>query len=410
MIRATSGQKKIALAVTGGIAAYKAVEVLRALLRGDCDVRVIMTADAQKFVGVTTFRTLSQHPVLTDLYDYSESPTPHVDIADWADLFLVVPATANVIAKISAGIGDDAHTSALLAAHTPVLIAPAMNTHMWNNPATQANVHSLTCRGYRFVSPQSGLLACGYTGNGKLAEVDEIVSAACKLLDQSFQGASQKAQDLSGQRLLITAGPTHEAIDPVRFLANASTGKLGFTVAAEAARRGADVVLVAGPVSLETPCGVRRVDVISADQMLEAAESAFKSVDAAILTAAVADYTPVMCADHKLKKEHEPLVEIKLKETTDILATLSAQKGNRIVVGFAAETNNLLQNAQAKLERKGADMIVANDVSRADSTFGADTDRVAFVSKTGIEQLETLPLAAVANAVLDKTVQLLKAR
>ena len=384
MIRATSGQKKIALAVTGGIAAYKAVEVLRALQRGDCDVRVIMTADAQKFVGVTTFRTLSQHPVLTDLYDYSESPTPHVDIADWADLFLVV--------------------------HTPVLIAPAMNTHMWNNPATQANVHSLTCRGYRFVSPQSGLLACGYTGNGKLAEVDEIVSAACKLLDQSFQDASQEAQDLSGQRLLITAGPTHEAIDPVRFLANASTGKLGFTVAAEAARRGADVVLVAGPVSLETPCGVRRVDVISADQMLEAAETAFKSVDAAILTAAVADYTPVMCADHKLKKEHEPLVEIKLKETADILATLSAQKGNRIVVGFAAETNNLLQNAQAKLERKGADMIVANDVSRADSTFGADTDRVAFVSKTGIEQLETLPLAAVANAVLDKTVQLLKAR
>lgn len=412
-----SSQKKVALAVCGGIAAYKAAEVVRDFQRNGCDVRVVMTENAAKFVGPVTFRALSHHPVIESLFNFEESATPHIDLADWADLFVVVPATANVLAKLATGIADDALTAALLAAHTPVLIAPAMNTHMWNNPATQTNVTVLSERGYRFVAPETGLLACGYVGTGKLAGVSDITAAALELLAQPAHDDADAARDfperpcdLTGHHILITAGPTHEAIDPVRFLANASTGKLGFTLAAEAYRRGAKVTLVAGPVSLPTPPGVKRIDVVSATDMLHACETAFESADVAILTAAVADYTPLVCADHKLKKSREPLSEIKLVETVDILATLAATKGNRVVVGFAAETDDLLQNAQAKLERKGADMIVANDVSRADSTFGSDTDRVAFVTSGEVQQLETLPLVSVAHAVLDRTLRLLEAR
>ena len=398
----------VCLVVCGGIAAYKACEVLRGLQKANCDVRVIMTSDATQFVGKTTFEALTQHEVVCSLYCNHESVVPHIDLADWANGILVVPATANILAKMASGIADDAASTTLLAAHTPVLVAPAMNTHMWENPATQANVVLLRQRGIQMVMPESGRLACGYTGDGKLAPVQQIIDATLKVL--SGKNTAPVKQDLAGKKLLITAGPTHEKIDPVRFIANCSTGKLGYTVAKVAASRGADVTLISGPTYLEAPEDVVIQRVVSAEDMYKACVSVFDDVDAAILTAAVADYTPTHPADHKLKKSLEYLESIDLKETADILTSLSKTKKDQVVVGFAAETNNVLEHAQAKLERKGCSMIVANDVSRLDSTFGSDTDRVAFVTPQGVEQLETLPLADVASELLDRVVKMLEER
>ena len=386
---------RVLLAVCGGIAAYKACEVLRGLQKAGCEVRVTMTADAERFVGAATFEALSGAPVATSLYVHPGSAIPHIDLAEWADAAVVVPATANVMAKMACGIADDCLTTTLLACWgcCPVLVAPGMNVHMWQSPATQANVAALRERGVRFAGPDSGRLACGDVGEGKLAPVDQIVAAALALL---------APRDLAGLRVLVNAGPTHEAIDPVRYIANRSTGKMGFAIAEAAARRGAEVTLVSGPCALATPAGVSRVDVESAAQMHDAMIAAFKDADAAICSAAVADYTPAAPADHKLKKSAEHLDAIALVETADILADLCARKGERVVVGFAAETNDLLAHASEKLARKGADLIVANDVSRPESTFGADTNRVALVSAGGVEQLETLPLADVADAILDR--------
>lgn len=397
--------KKVLLAVCGGIAAYKACEVLRGLQKAGCAVRVACTAASKRFVGSATFEALARYPVCDDLFENPASDIPHIDYAEWADLALVVPATANVMAKMAHGLADDAVSATLLACPCPVLVAPGMNTNMWRNPATQANLHLLESRGVRFVLPVEGRLACGDVGAGKLAGVDDIVAAA-------LDGLSENAleHDLICTRLLVTAGPTHEAIDPVRFIANASTGKMGYAIAAAAARRGAEVTLVSGPTSLPCPEGVRRIDVVSAAQMRDAAVSVFENADAAVCTAAVADYTPAHPADHKLKKAHEYLDSIELVETADILAELCASKGDRVVVGFAAETNNLIPNAQAKLARKGADAIIANDVSRADSTFGSDTNRIAVVCAEGVEQHETMPLADVSDVVLDKVRDLLRRR
>ena len=386
----------VLLAVCGGIAAYKACEVLRGLQKAGCEVRVTMTADAERFVGATTFEALSGAPVATSLYEYPGSAIPHIELAEWADAAVVVPTTANVIAKMACGIADDCLTTTLLACACPVLVAPGMNVHMWQNPATQANVATLRGRGVNFVGPDSGRLACGDVGEGKLAGVDEIVAAALALLGP---------RDLERLRLLVNAGPTHEAIDPVRYIANRSTGKMGYAIATAAARRGAEVTLVSGPTSLPTPAGVRRVDVESAAQMHDAMLVEFEDADVAICSAAVADYTPATPADHKLKKSHEHLDAIELTETADILADLCSCKGPRVVVGFAAETDDLLVHAREKLERKGADLIVANDVSRPESTFGADTNRVALVGAGGVEQLDTMPLADVANAILDAVLQ-----
>ena len=389
-------KSRVLLAVCGGIAAYKACEVLRGLQKAGCDVRVTMTDDATRFVGAATFEALSGSPVATSLYDYPGSAIPHIELAEWADAAVVAPATANVLAKMACGIADDCLTTTLLACSCPVLVAPGMNVHMWQNPATQANAATLRERGVSFVGPDSGRLACGDVGEGKLAGVDEIVEAALALL---------VPRDLEGLRLLVNAGPTHEAIDPVRYIANRSTGKMGYAIAAAAARRGAEVTLVSGPTSLGAPAGVRRIDVESAAQMRDAMLTAFDDADVAICSAAVADYTPAAPADHKLKKSREHLDAIELTETADILADLCCSKGSRVVVGFAAETDDLLAHAQEKLERKGADLIVANDVSRPESTFGADTNRVALVSAEGVEQLETMPLPAVADAILDAVLQ-----
>ena len=393
----SGGRGRVLLAVCGGIAAYKACEVLRGLQRAGCEVRVTMTEDATRFVGAATFEALSGAPVATSLYEYPGSAIPHIDLAEWADAAVVVPATANVLAKMASGIADDCLTTTLLACACPVLVAPGMNVHMWRNVATQANVSTLRERGVRFAGPDSGRLACGDVGEGKLADVGEIVAAALALL---------APRDLAGLRVLVNAGPTHEAIDPVRYIANRSTGKMGYAIAEAAARRGAEVTLVSGPTSLPTPAGVRRVDVESAAQMHDAMLAEFTAADAAICSAAVADYAPAAPADHKLKKSREHLDAIALTETADILADLCAAKGERTVVGFAAETDDLLAHAREKLTHKGADLIVANDVSRPESTFGADTNRVALVSADGVEQLETMPLADVANAILDAVLRM----
>jgi len=395
----------VALFVTGGIAAYKACELTRSLQKAGHEVRVAMTADAQRFVGKVTFEALTHHEVLVDLYGMTDDPIPHITLSDWADIAVVCPATGNVMAKIACGIADDAVTSTLLACSCPVLVAPAMNVRMWLNPATQANVATLRERSIGIVMPETGLLACGDVGEGKLASVEDITTAVLQSID-----GRMPTLDLAGRTILINAGPTREAIDPVRFIANASTGKMGYAIAAEALRRGAAVRLVSGPVSIPAPKGAQVIPVTSAADMLEACTQAFEGADAAICTAAVADYTPKRVSGHKLKKSVERLDVIELVETKDILAALSAQKGDRVVIGFAAETNDLLAYAQAKLERKGCDLIVANDVSRKDSTFGADTSKIYFVSRDGIDEQETLPLAQVAQRIIDRLVGLLEAR
>ena len=409
-------RRRVLIAACGGIAVYKACEVLRGLQRAGCDVRVVMTEDAQRFVGRTTFAALSGHDVACDLYGYAESAIPHIALSGWAELAIVVPATANVMAKMAAGLADEVVSSTLLACACPVLVAPAMNTRMWSNAATQANVRTLGERGVLFVLPEEGRLACGDEGAGKLAAVDDIVARALAVLNEGMaagaagvseaEGASLVGR-LAGRHIVITAGPTHEAIDPVRFIANASTGKMGYAIAREAVNEGAQVTLVSGPVSIEAPQGCDVVRVVSALQMHEATTRAFKQADAAICTAAVADYRPVRAADHKLKKGAEQLDAIQLVENPDILAEIASVRGDRVVVGFAAETNDLIANAQAKLRRKACDLIVVNDVSRPDSTFGADTSRIAFVSEKGVEQLETMPLSEVAKAICAKLAQLL---
>ena len=392
-------KKRVLVAVSGGIAAYKACDVVRRLQDAGCDVRVCMTEDACSFVGPITFEALSHHAVLTDLFGFAESPNPHIMMASWADLCICVPATADIMAKVAAGIADDCVSTTILAFHTPVLFAPAMNVHMWKNEATQANVRTLQSRGYGFVMPASGMLACGDVGEGKLADVSEIVAAVVERL-----GAKR---DLAGRRILVNAGPTHEAIDSVRYIANASSGKMGFAIAEAAADRGAEVVLVAGPVSLPTPDGVERIDVVSAEDMHDACMAAFERCDAAICAAAVADYTPVRKADHKLKKSVERIDAIELVETKDILAELCRVKDGRIVCGFAAETDDVVAYATAKLARKGADMIVANDVSKSESTFGSDTNHVVLVTASGAEELPTMPKPQVADVILDRIAKML---
>ena len=396
---------RVALVVTGGIAAYKACEVLRGLQKAGHEVRVALTADAERFVGKATFEALTHHAVLKSLYDNPGDAIPHITLSEWADIALVCPATANVMAKVAAGIADDAATTMLLACDCPMLMAPAMNVRMWRNAATQENVGRLRSHGVGLIMPDTGLLACGDVGEGKLAPVDDIVAVT---LDELARATCP--QDLAGRTVVINAGPTREAIDPVRFIANASTGKMGYAIATEAIRRGAHVRLVSGPVSLAAPQGAEVIDVVSAADMLEASLGAFEGAAAAICTAAVADYTPVRPADHKLKKSAERLDVIELVETEDILAALSARKGERVVIGFAAETNDLIAYAQAKLAKKGCDLIVANDVSRKDSTFGADTSKISFVSAEGVEELDTLPLPQVAERIIDRLAALLEGR
>lgn len=391
-------QKTVLLCVTGCIAAYKSCEIARALQKAGVRVKVCMTEHATSFVGPTTFRALTREEVAVDLFDNPSDPIHHISLAKEPDVVLVAPATANVVAKVAHGQADDLLTTTVLATDAPVVVAPAMNVGMWQAEATQKNIATLEQRGFDIVRPATGYLACGDTGEGKLADVDDIVARTLVALETS--------QALAGERVLITAGGTREAIDPVRYIGNRSSGKMGHALARAARAMGAEVTLVTASTQLSIPFGVEGVRVESAAQMLDAVSQRFDACTVLICAAAVADYAPAHPAPHKLSKADGELTHIDLVKTADILAEMSRVKGKRVVIGFAAETNDLVRRARAKLERKGCDAIVANDVSRAESTFGSDTNAVTWVSSQGVEELPCTGKQALAFELLRRAVAL----
>lgn len=391
-------QKTVLLCVTGCIAAYKSCEIARALQKAGVRVKVCMTEHATSFVGPTTFRALTREEVAVDLFDNPSDPIHHISLAKEPDVVLVAPATANVVAKVAHGQADDLLTATVLATDAPVVVAPAMNVGMWQAEATQKNIATLEQRGFDIVRPATGYLACGDTGEGKLADVDDIVARTLVALETS--------QALAGERVLITAGGTREAIDPVRYIGNRSSGKMGHALARAARAMGAEVTLVTASTQLSIPFGVEGVRVESAAQMLDAVSQRFDACTMLICAAAVADYAPAHPAPHKLSKADGELTHIDLVKTADILAEMSRVKGKRVVIGFAAETNDLVRRARAKLERKGCDAIVANDVSRAESTFGSDTNAVTWVSSQGVEELPCTGKQALAFELLRRAVAL----
>jgi phosphopantothenoylcysteine decarboxylase/phosphopantothenate--cysteine ligase len=387
----------IALGVTGGIGAYKAVEVARGLQKAGHDVVAIMTRAARKFVGPLTFEAITSRRVITDQFTPGvNSDIEHIAIASEIDLLLVAPATANIIGKFANGIADDFLTSLYLATHAPVLIAPAMNTNMFEHPAVRQNISRLMDRGVQFVDPGSGYLACGWIGKGRLAEPPEVVVAAQQVL--------QPPGALRGRRVVVTAGPTYEDLDPVRYLGNRSSGKMGFALAGEALRRGADVVLVVGPTSAEAPPTSQLVQVRTAAEMYRAVMEQSRNADVVIMAAAVADYTPTQVAGEKIAKDHEEIT-LRLARTKDILAELGRARGSNdrpLLVGFAAETHDVIAKARAKRRIKRADLIVANDVSRSDAGFGSDANEVTLISADGEQSVPLQGKVGVARAVLDK--------
>lgn len=390
----------VLLGVTGCIAAYKSCEILRGLQKRGVRVKVVMTEHATHFVDPTTFRALTHEPVAVGLFDEPGDPIHHISLAEECDLFLIAPCTANVAAKIAIGIADDLLTTTALATPAPLMIAPAMNVHMYEAEATQENFATLRARGVRIVDADEGYLACGDVGRGRLADVDAIVAAALDALD----GRPQRATgDMEGVRVLVTAGPTVEPIDAVRFISNRSSGKMGYAIARAAQRRGAVVDLVSGPVALEAPAGVNCVPVETAASMHEAAAAAFPQADIAIFAAAVADVRPAQSFERKLKKglDDMELSTIELVENVDILKTLAATKrADQCVVGFAAETDELLAHAQTKLFSKRADLIVANEVAGG-KVFGADVNEAYLVDECGVRQLPLMTKDELADAILD---------
>lgn len=393
----------IVLCVGGGIAAYKAAALARLLDKAGAHVQVAMTARAQKFVGSLTFQALTRRPVFTDLFDLTEEATiGHIQLADQADLVIVAPATANVLGRLANGMADDAVTAIVLATRAPVLLAPSMNVNMWNHPLTRANVQKLVdVAGYRTVGPDSGFLACRWTGPGRLAEPTDIVEGAAMLLSP---------QDLAGKKLVVSAGPTYEAIDPVRFVGNRSSGKMGIALAAAAKRRGADVTLILGPSAVAPPLGVATNHVETAAQLQWALDSAAKAADVIVMTAAVADYRPAREAKEKLKRGAlGQKTAIELVANPDVLAELGKQrKGTSpLLVGFAAETEQVVENARKKLDTKRCDLIVANDVSEPNAGFAVDTNHVQLVDHDGVVEVPPGPKSEVAHRILDRVVDLL---
>lgn len=369
--------KKIVLGVTGGIAAYKAIALTSKLSQAGALVQVILTKGAQQFVSPLSFQAISRQPVYLDTFDELDpKKIQHIDLADWADLFIVAPATANIIGKYANGIADDMLSTTLLATKAPVYIAPAMNVDMYQHPAVQNNLAVLEKRGVRLIDPNEGYLACGYTGKGRLAEPEEIVNYLEKSLTEG--------KLLEGKKLLITAGPTQEKIDPVRYLTNYSSGKMGFAIAEVAANMGADVTLVSGPVALPTPRGVKRIDVVTTEEMYQTVLNYYPNQDIVIKAAAVSDYRPAIQYQEKLKKQAEQMT-IELKRNKDILLSLGQMKEHQYLVGFAAETRNVEQYGQDKLSKKNLDAIVINDVSKPGIGFGADNNEVLIIMKDGTE-------------------------
>ncbi len=396
---------RITLGVTGGVAAYKSAELIRRLQDEGHTVQVVMTRASREFITPLTFAALSGQKVIIDLFSNSdggdanlESAIEHIAVAQRTDLLLVAPATADILAKFARGMADDFLSTLYLACTAPVVLAPAMNVNMWQHPATKENMATLRKRGARIVEPGEGYLACGMTGPGRLAAQEEIL--------QAVRDVVQAQQDLRGETVLVTAGPTCEDLDPVRFLSNRSSGKMGYAVAEVAARRGAKVILISGPTALETPEGVERADVRTAEEMLRAVESRFAAATIAVFAAAVADYRPAEAATAKIKRTKEPLT-IRLEPNPDILATVAKNKGERLVVGFAAETDHLAENARKKLAQKNADMMVANDVSAEGAGFDVDTNIATIFSRDGRDlPLPRLSKAEVAQRILDEVLRL----
>jgi len=394
--------RRIVVAVCGGIAAYKSAVLVRELVRKGAEVNVVMTQAARRFVGEMTFQALSGNRVFTELFDLGqEAEIGHIGVADRAELVIVAPATANTLARLAAGMADDAVSAVALATRAPLLLAPAMNVNMWENPITQRNVEALVrLRGAALVGPDAGFLACRWVGPGRMAEPEDIAFAAERMLSVA---------DFGGRRVLITAGPTREAIDPVRFLSNRSTGRMGFALARAAVLRGADVDLVAGPTSLEPPPGVSLHSVKSAAEMREVVLARYPDADVAILSAAVADYRPVAVAEGKRKKdEWGSTPTLALERTADILAELGGKRSGArpVLVGFAAETGDPVLAARAKLRNKRCDLIVANDVSRAEVGFESEDNEVVLVTADGEERLERASKHAIAHGILSRVARL----
>ncbi len=393
--------RRIILGVTGGIAAYKAVEVLRVLKESGTSVTVIMTRTAQEFVGGATFETLSENKVESDLFPREGRimDTVHISLADWADLLLIAPATANIIGKVAGGIADDLLSCVVMATAAPVVFAPAMETNMLINPIVQANVQKLEDLGYRFIQTGEGFLASGKMGEGRLAEVDIIVDTVAQAL--------QKSEELVGKKVLVTAGRTEEDIDPVRFITNKSTGKMGYALAKRALERGADVCLISGPSNLTPPLGARVESIRSVRQMKDKMETEFESSDVVLMASAVSDFRAKVRSKGKLKKDKGNMT-LELEQTEDIAKSLGKNKGKRILVGFSMETEDEVERTKRKLEDKNWDIAVANNVLVEGAGFGTDTNVVTIISTDGsVESLPKMSKLNVAEVVLDRVVKLL---
>jgi phosphopantothenoylcysteine decarboxylase/phosphopantothenate--cysteine ligase len=381
LVASSKEQRTIVLGVTGGIACYKAVELVRLLVKAGFNVRAIMTRGAMEFVTPLTFQTLTGNSVATQTFDLTqESEIGHINLADRADLFVIAPATANIIGKIAGGIADDLLTTVLMATRAPVLIAPAMNIHMYENPIVQENLRKLRRIGYHILDPDEGYLACGYEGKGRLPDPEKIVAEIGRLFQK---------KDLDGEKFLVTAGPSREPLDPVRYLSNRSSGKMGYALARAALRRGAEVALVSGPTALAPPIGARFIPVTTAAEMRAAVLKEYDHCTGVIMAAAVADYRAVAIAPQKIKRGEGP-VELRLEPNPDILKELSRRKNGKWLIGFAAETEDLMSNAQKKLREKNLDMVVANNVIEEGSGFDGDTNIATIVDRAGATR--SLPL------------------
>lgn len=382
----------IILGVTGGIAAYKSVQIASDLTKLNHNVYTIMTESAAEFVSPLTFHSITHLPVESKLFNTTTSEVKHIGLADKADLVLVAPATANFIAKAAAGTADDLLTTVLLAAQAPIMIAPSMNVHMFENPVVQRNMKTLEDLGYKIITPETGYLACGYTGKGRLPAPKRFVEEVKRELSK---------KDLENKKIIITAGPTRESVDPVRFLTNHSSGKMGYALAKAASYRGAEVKLISGPSELDAPLGVDLTEIETAAELKNEVFSEFETADIIIMAAAVSDYRPKEFSSQKIKKSDGNLI-LELERTTDILAELGKMKNNsQLLVGFAAETENLLENAQKKLNSKQADYIIANDISNKNIAFGSDKNQVSILSEEGTVQLPLAEKEKIANKIFD---------
>lgn len=387
-------RKTVVIGVTGGVAVYKALDVISRLRKKNIDVHVIMTESAGEFVNPLSFQSLSQNMVVTNMFDEPKHwEIQHISLAKKADLMLIVPATANIIGKVANGIADDMLSTTIMATHAPVVFAPAMNTNMYLNPIVQNNIQKLKDYGYKFIEPESGRLACGDVGAGKLADTELIADKVISML--------YPIKDMAGKKVLVTAGPTWSLIDPVRFITNRSSGKMGYAIAEEARDRGAEVTLVSGPTSLKAPFGINTINITTNEEMLNEVLEHFSSQDIVIKAAAVADYKPVEYSQNKIKKASDELV-LNFAKDTDILKRLGEIKQNQVLVGFAAESNDLISNAESKLKKKNLDYIVANDITSSDTGFQSSENRVTILTREGKKlSLEKMSKREVAQKLFD---------